>query len=80
MVARLHTDQDLREENGVIYDARVHPIDGLIRTACADIPEEQREAFLRMSVEQRMKWVDQTRRFIIAARMAKRRKPTAEEI
>ncbi len=80
MVTPLKTDQVLREENGIVYDARIHPADNMIRTVCTDIPKEQQEAFLKMSVEQRMRWVDQTRRFIIAARTAKRRKPAANEI
>lgn len=80
MVSPLHTDQELREENGIVYDARVHPTDNLFRTVCTDIPQEQQEAFLKMSVEQRLRWVDQTRRFVIAAHTAKRRKASPTEI
>jgi hypothetical protein len=51
-----------------------NPLEGLIRDAYYEVPPEQRERFLRLTPIQRLRWLDEARRFTMMVHASNPRK------
>ena len=49
-----------------------HPSDGTIRDCYYEVPAEQQEKYLKFTPYQRLKWLDEARRFTLLARAGMR--------